>query len=157
MRHASSPETPPGHRLLRIAAVVVLSLAMMVAWTLMMNSAGETLSFEPTQESVVARAAARPVGVAWALLEVAAVLALATVARRMWLMWLAAPGLVVATTLVFFAGSNGGALALGLTTSVIGVGGASTAVVMRAYAQARRAHGLGRTSASKQAWPGLPG
>ena len=71
---ASSPATPTGHRLFRVGAVGVLSLAMVVAWTLMMNRAAETLSFQPnTDHAIVQAAAARPAGVMWALFEVAAV------------------------------------------------------------------------------------
>ena len=141
---------------MRTGAVGVLSMAMVVTWTLMMNLAGDTLSFEPTQESVTARTAARPVGVAWALLEVVAVVALAVVARRAWVTWLAAPGLVVAATLVFLPQSNGGALVLGLPASVLGVAGAAGAVVIRAHVKARQLHGPLVASEPEPPWPGLP-
>ena len=148
----SSPPTPTGHGLLRLGAVGVLSLAMVVTWTLMMNRAAETLSFEPNSDDAIAlAAAARPAGVSWAVLEVAAVVALAVVARRVWVGWLAAPGLVVASHLLLDPRSNGGALILGLaaTASVLGVAGAAGAVVRRAHAGERQLRGPSRTSEPK--------
>ena len=154
----SSPLTPTGHGPLRLGAVGVLSLAMVVTWTLMMNRAAEALSFEPNSDDAIAHAAAaRPAGVSWAVLEVAAVVALAVVARRVWVGWLAAPGLVVASHLLLDPSSNGGALILGLAASVLGVAGAAGAVVRRAYARERQLRGPSRTSEPKPAWPGLPG
>ena len=155
---ASSPSSPTGHRLFRIGAVGVLSLAMVVAWTLMMNRAAETLSFQPNTDHAIAQAAAaRPAGVMWALFEVAAVVALAVVARRTWLAWLTAPGLAVTTKLLLFPSPAGEALVLGLAASVLGVAGAAGAVVMRARARARQLRGPLGTSEPKPPWPGLPG
>ena len=152
---ASSPATPTGHRLFRIGAVGVLSLAMVVAWTLMMNRAAETLSFQPNTDHAIAQAAAaRPAGVTWALFEVAAVVALAVVSRRVWVGWLAAPGLVVASHLLLDPRSNGGALILGLAATVLGVAGAAGAVVRRGYARERQLRGPSWRSEPK---PGLPG
>ena len=155
---ASSPATPTGHGLLRLGAVGVLSLAMVVTGTLMMNRAADTLSFEPNSDDAIAlAAAARPAGVSWAVLEVAAVVALAVVTRRVWVGWLAAPGLIVASHLLLDPRSNGGALILGLAATVLGVAGAAGAVVRRAYARERQLRGPSRTSEPKPPWPGLPG
>lgn len=155
---ASSLPTPTGHGFFRLGAVGVLSLAMVVTGTLMMNRAAETLSFEPNSNDAIAlAAAARPAGVSWAVLEVAAVVALAVVTRRVWVGWLAAPGLIVASHLLLVPRSNGGALILGLTATVLGVAGAAGAVVRRAYARERQLRGPSETSEPKPAWPGLPG
>ena len=151
----SSPPTPTGHGLLRLGVVGVLSLAILGTWALMMNRAAETLSFEPNSDDAIAlAAAARPAGVSWAVLEVAAVVALAVVTRRVWVGWLAAPGLVVASHLLLVPGSNGGALTLGLAATVLGVAGAAGAVVRRGYARERQLRGPSWRSEPK---PGLPG
>lgn len=140
-----------------LGAVGVLSLAMVVTWTLMMNRAADTFSFEPNTDHAIAQAAAaRPAGVTWALLEVAAVVALAVVARRTWLAWLTAPGLVVGTKLLLFPSPAGEALVLGLAASVLGVAGAASTVVMRARARARQLDGPLVASEPEPPWPGLP-
>ena len=131
---------------------------MVVTGTLMMNRAADTLSFEPNSDDAIAlAAAARPAGVSWAVLEVAAVVALAVVTRRVWVGWLAAPGLIVASHFLLVPRSNGGALILGLAATVLGVAGAAGAVVIRARARARQLRGPLGTSEPKPPWPGLPG
>jgi hypothetical protein len=68
---------------------------------------------------------------------VAGAVALALLARRMSLTWLAAPGLVVAAVFLFSPRWNGGAFVLGLGASLLGAAGLAIAAVAALW-RARR-------------------
>jgi hypothetical protein len=107
----------------RTIVIVALVLLLVASWVAVMNEAGQTLSFEANSDSAIADASqARPGTLAFGFLELMAAIGLAGFAHRRWLSVLGLPGVAAAVVILVVPGSNGGALVLGLTASLLGLG-----------------------------------